>query len=112
MKSIDLDYPLSPTATELLLVLVDTAKRYQIQTITCREVRTRRDFEDESDKYLLPQKDPLGSLQKVGLVERLNKHSVRLRAVAFERAKYERRSWLGKWWLRMIRRTYGAMTFI
>jgi hypothetical protein len=96
MKS-DLDYPLPATAIELLLALVDTAKQYQIQIIPCREVRVLKDFNIEDDRHLPPQKDPLGTLQKIGLVERLGQHDVRLRAMAFERAKYERKNRLGKW---------------
>jgi hypothetical protein len=90
MMKYDLDYPLPATAIELLLALVDTAKQYQIQIIPCREVRVLKDFGFE-------EKDPLGTLQKIGLVERLGQHDVRLQAVAFERAKYERKNRLGKW---------------
>ena len=97
MMKYDLDYPLPATAIELLLALVDTAKQYQIQIIPCREVRVLKDFGFEDDRHLPPQKDPLGTLQKIGLVERLGQHNVRLRTVAFERAKYERKNRLGKW---------------
>jgi hypothetical protein len=108
MKSIDLDNPLHPTAIELLLALVDTAKQYQLQTIPCREVRVRREPWFEEDRDLTPQPDPLGSLQKMGLVERLNSH-VRLGKEAFERAKYERKGRLGKWWARMIYRVFSRL---
>jgi hypothetical protein len=74
----------------------------KFKPIPCREVRVRKDFEIENDRHLPPQKDPLGTLQKIGLVERLGQHNVRLRTVAFERAKYERKNRLGKWWFKTI----------
>ena len=101
---INLDYQLHPTATELLLVLVDTAKQYQIQIIPCREVQVRHHLEKQDDKRFAPQQDPLGSLQKLGLVERLDNHNVRLQAAAFERASYERKNQLGKWWVKLTHR--------
>jgi hypothetical protein len=104
MKMLDLDYPLPATAIELLLVLVDTAEKFQLETITCREVRVRDGSRGKDDRHLPPEQDPLGNLQKRGLVERLNKNRVRLQTVAFERARYERKNWLGKWLVKMIRR--------
>ena len=105
MTSIEFKHPLPASAIELLLILVETAEQYQIQTIPCREVQLRGQSTRSSEgRALPPQKDPLGSLQKLGLIERLNKHSVRLRSVAFARARYERKNWLGKWWVKMIHR--------
>ncbi len=105
MRHFNFDYPLPPTAVELLLVLVDTAEQYQLKTVTCREVQLYSQPAPIFDEGMLPHpKDPLGSLQKVGLIERLNKGAVRLRANAFKRARYERQNWMGKWWVKMWHR--------
>jgi hypothetical protein len=65
---------------------VDLAKQDQGQTIHCREVRIRRAPWPEEDRDLPPEQDPLGTLQKMGLIECLNSH-VCLRKPAFERAQ-------------------------
>ncbi len=105
MTSIEFERPLPASAIELLLLLVEMAEQYQIQVIPCREVQLCGQSSPTSEGGVWPsQKDPLGSLQKLGLIERLNKHSVRLRAVAFDRARYERKNRLGKWWVKMIHR--------
>lgn len=101
LKSLDLPQQLSASARELLLVLVDTAKQAETQTVLYREVRVRQEFERGANPTGPPDQDPLGSLQQLGLVDRLSQHHIYLRAAAFERAAYERKSWLGKWWLKM-----------
>ncbi len=110
MKSIAFDHPLPASAVELLLALVETAEQYQIQTIICREVQVCGQSSGNIEGELLPsQKDPLGSLQKLGLVERLTQRRVRLHAGAFARARYERKNWMGKRWAEMIRRGRGFL---
>ncbi len=100
-KLLDFDYTLPATAIELLLVLVETAKQYQIQTITCREVQTRDKLSRTvNDQQLSPSKDPLSTLQNSGLVKKIHKHRVYLYPDAFERARYERENWLGKQWIK------------
>ena len=104
MKSINLEHPLPASAIELLLLLVDTAEQYQSQTVTCREVWVRNEASSlHHNKQLTPQTDPLGTLQKVGLVERLSKRQIRLCTEAFKRAKYERQNWLGKFLTRLLK---------
>lgn len=102
---VNFDQPIPTTAVELLLVLVDTAERYQMKTVPCREVWRQGQPPAIVGSHALPHpKDPLGSLEKLGLIQRLNPNKVRLRAVAFGRAKYERKNWLGKLWLRLLNR--------
>ena len=98
-KSLNIDHPLPATAIELLLILVETAERYQIQTITCREVQTRdKLFSAVNDQLFLPSKDPLGTLQNSGLIKKIHNQQVYLHPDAFARARYERKNWLGKQW--------------
>ncbi len=102
---IKFDHLLPATAVELLLVLVDTAEQYQLKTIPCREVWVESHMPPQIAPEALPHpKDPLGSLEKLGLIERLNQDTIHLRAAAFTWAKYKRKNWLGKRWLKIIHR--------
>ncbi len=91
----------------MLLALVDTAEQYQIKTVPCREVWLPGQPPAIVASQTLPHaKDPLGSLERSGLIQRLNQHQVRLMVVAFGRARYERKNWLGKLWLRLLNRLF------
>lgn len=112
MELNDIDYPLPSQLSELLKVLVDVAERNQILVISYipnQSTHRRESFDyvirDYSNQDIIVedlQGNPMESLQMLGLIERTSKNSVFLYPVAFERAKYERKGWFGKWWTKWV----------
>jgi hypothetical protein len=116
-KPMELPTPLA----KLLLALVDVAERDQVCTL--RSTSCASTDEDAWDITIHSSKGddvvirrlpgaPIESLQRLGFLERVHKGNLFLYPAAFEQAKYERKTRLGKWLARTLHRGRDAILAI
>lgn len=105
---------------KLLLALVDVAERDQVYTL--RSTSCRRTDENAWDITIQSSKGdnvvirrlpgaPIESLQRLGFLE-VHNGNLFLYPAAFEQAKYERKTRLGKWLARTLHRGRDAILAI
>jgi hypothetical protein len=119
MELRDIEYPLPAPLAKLLGALVDIAKRNDVLIVDYTLIRSGkgtweyqlRDHSRQEPVIIsgLQGRQPVESLQMLGLVEELGNNSVFLYPVAFERVKYERKGRFGKWWARVLLRRRDAV---
>jgi hypothetical protein len=123
--SIDIRYPLPDPLAHLLLTLVEVAERNEILSVSFSLGQSTTEDREASDLMIQdPKKGDylvvpgvrwnllIGSLYMLGLAEQVGENSLFLYPGAFERARYERKNRLGKWWVRTMLRWRDALLVV
>ena len=111
MGAIQIEYPLPDRLVEVLSALVGVAKRGQVLTVNCEEQPSDEAYgawdlfiSDPSATETIPvrglRESAIKILCRLQLVDRLSDSEVFLLPAAFQRARYERKNRLSKWFLR------------
>lgn len=123
MENVDLDYQLPKPIAQLLMALVEVARRDEVLAVFCVASPSAEEYGASDFTIDSPAKgehaivkrlpgDPIRSLQMLGFVKCLNQSNVFLYPTAFTRARYERKGQFGKWLMRAYNRCHGVVLVI
>ena len=114
MEHVDVDYQLPKPIAQLLVAMVEVAERNEVLTVSCAkdpsdkkgawDFRIKDPAKGESAVVKRLGGDPIGSLELLGVVQRLSQRDMFLYPAAFTRARYERKRRFGKWLTRTCNR--------